>query len=246
MRDGGGVCVADEHCWCLGRKCGVIRKSYSIEVFAKSHTNTSGRGIIILEVSMKRTILFKLSLLLAILFFTGCAGSLPPLSFSVPNVGLSPHKIEAEVKSLTVTTARPDEATGEFALGVGPATCTLWKTSLQEALDKMLIFRDDAPKKVTLSVKILKLAVPSAGISFTTKTDAKYEITDRSNGDIIYSGIINSEGTTPASYAFLGIARARESINRAVQNNILQFLQVLDTLDISKPMFPANNKKEGS
>lgn len=195
---------------------------------------------------MKKSWLYISSLFFAFLFLTGCAGTIPPLSFSVPNVGLSEHKIDAELKSVTCTTARPDEATGDFAAGVGPATCDLWKTSLQEALDKMLIFRDDAPKKLSLSIKILKLDVPGAGFSFTTKTDAKYEITDRSNGAIISSIIINSEGTTPLGYAFAGITRARESINRAVQNNILQFLQTLDTLDISKPMFPANKKKEGA
>jgi hypothetical protein len=192
----------------------------------------------------KRVYVF--ALLFAFLVLSGCAATIPPLSFSVPNVGLSSHKIDAEIKSLTVTTARADEATGAFALGVGPETCALWRTSLQEALDKMLLFKDDSPKKISLSVKILKLDVPGAGLSFTTKTDAKYEITDRSNGDILYSSIINSEGTTPGNYAFLGLARARESINRAVQNNILQFLQQLDTLDISKPMFPAKIKTEGS
>lgn len=181
------------------------------------------------------------SLLVAFLFLAGCS-TLPPLSFSVPNVGLATHKIDAEVKSITCTTARPDEATGEFAGGVGPGTCALWKTSLQEALDKMLIFKDDATKKLSISIKILKLEVPGAGFSFTTNTDAKYEISDRSNGDIIYSSIINSEGTTPVDYAYRGRERARESINRSVQNNILQFLQVLDTLDLSKPMFPAAKK----
>ena len=177
------------------------------------------------------------------MFLSGCAGTLPPLSFSVPNVGLSSHKIDAEIKSITVITARPDEATGEFAAGVGPETSRLWQTSIQEALDKMLIFKDDSPKKISLSIKILKLEAPHAGFSMTTTTAAKYEIMDRSNGDIIYSGIIESEGTTPADYAFQGRARARESINRAVQNNITQFLQVLETLDISKPMFPAKISK---
>lgn len=195
---------------------------------------------------MKTKRCYAIVLFIAISLTSGCATKLPPLSFSVPNVGLASHKIDAEIKSLTVTTARPDEATGDFAPGVGPQTCALWKTSLQEALDKMLIFQDDSAKKVSLSVKILKLEVPGAGLSFTTKTDAKYEITDRSNGDIIYSGVINAEGTTPANYAFLGLARARESINRAVQNNILQFLQVLDTLDISKPMFPSKIAREGA
>lgn len=194
---------------------------------------------------MKRTTII---LFLAAVFFlvAGCAGTLPPLSFSVPNVGLSSHKIDAEIKSLTCTTARPDEASGSFAAGVGPGTCELWKTSLQEAFDKMLIFKDASTKKLTLSVKILKLDVPRAGFSFTTYTDAKYEITDRSNGDIIFSSVISSEGTTPADYAFNGIARARESINRAVQNNILQFLQALETLDLSKPIFPVTGKKEGA
>ena len=102
--------------------------------------------------SSKRTYAF--SLLLTVLVLSGCAGTLPPLSFSAPNIGLSSHKIDAEIKSLTVTTARPDEATGEFAPGVGPETCTLWKTSLQEALDKMLIFKDDSPKKISLSSQL--------------------------------------------------------------------------------------------
>lgn len=193
---------------------------------------------------MKRTKIYAYLLPFAFLFLAGC-GTLPPLSFSVPNVGLATHKIDAEVKSITCTTARPDEATGDFARGVGPETCNLWVTSLQEALNKMLIFKDDATKKLSISIKLLKLDVPSAGFSFTTQTDAKYEITDRSNGDIVYTSIINSEGTTPADYAYLGLARARESINRSVQNNILQFLQALDTVDLSKPMFPAEKKKEG-
>jgi len=36
----------------------------------------------------------------------------------------------------------------------------------------------------------------------------------------------------------MGITRARESINRSVQNNIAQFLQGLQTVDLNKPMFP--------
>ena len=186
---------------------------------------------------MKRTnIVFLLGIYL---FLTGCAGTIPPLSFSVPNVGMSSRKIDAEIKSITCTTARPDESTGEFAPGVGLGTCELWKASLQEALDKMLIFTDSSPKKLTLSIKILKLEGPPPGASMTSKTDAKYEITDRSNGDIVFSNVINSEGTTPWDYAFEGIIRMREAINRAVQNNILLFLQALETIDLSKPMFPA-------
>lgn len=185
---------------------------------------------------------------------SGC-GSLPPLNFSAPNVGMSGRKIDAELKSLTVTVARPDEKTGNLDLkyaamdmnGQGGSmgdqmVPQMWQTALTEALNQMVIFQDDAPKKVNLSVKILKLDVPSAGVSFTTNATARYEIMDRKTGDLIFTQDISSSGTTPMDFAFLGIARMRESINRAVQNNITQFLQALETVDIQKPMFPSKGR----
>ncbi|HEI3725675.1 TPA: UDP-N-acetylglucosamine acyltransferase [Escherichia coli] len=75
------------------------------------------------------------------------------------------------------------------------------------------------------------------------KAIARYEIINRANGDIIYTQDIESTGTVPASYAFYGIVRARESVNRAVQNNITQFLQALESVDLSRPMFPVRVAK---
>ncbi|HLZ68058.1 MAG TPA: hypothetical protein VKQ29_17675 [Aliidongia sp.] len=181
---------------------------------------------------MKRALLLCVTAVL----LSAC-GSIPPLNFSVPNVGPSPAKLDAEVKSLTVTVARPDEKTGGLpptAEGLAP----LWKTSVEEALDRMAIFNDDASRKVSLSVKILKLEVPGAGLSMTTDAAARYEIIDRKTGSVIFTTDISSSGTTPLDFAFQGVARARESVNRAVQNNISQFLQQLQTVDLSKPMFP--------
>lgn len=169
---------------------------------------------------------------------SGC-GSIPPLNFSVPNVGVSQKKIDAEMKSMTVTIARPDEKTGDLPVGMEQMIPQLWQTALTESLNKMAIFQDDATKKVNLSVKILKLNVPGGGFSMTTETAARYEIMDRKTGDLIFTQDISSSGTTPLDYAFMGIARSRESINRAVQNNITQFLQALETVDVNKPMFPA-------
>jgi len=176
--------------------------------------------------------------LLFVVFLSGC-GSIPPLNFSVPNVGVSQKKIDAEMKSMTVTIARPDEKTGDLPVGMEQMVPQIWQTSLTESLNKMAIFQDDSAKKVNVSVKILKLDVPGAGFSMTTSTAARYEIMDRKSGDLIFSQDIASSGTTPVDYAFMGVARARESINRAVQNNITQFLQALETVDVNKPMFPA-------
>ena len=177
----------------------------------------------------------------AALLITGCE-TIPPMSFSVPNVGVSQNKIDAELKSLTVNVARPDEQKGD--LDIGPGVIDLWKTSLTEALDRMVIFQDDSSRKVSLSVKVLKLDAPAAGASMTTDTVAVYEITDRKTGDLIYTQEISSSGTVPFDYAFMGLIRARESINRSVQNNISSFLQALETVDVSKPMFPVSKAEK--
>ncbi|MGP2288468.1 hypothetical protein V5O65_22200 [Escherichia coli] len=52
---------------------------------------------------------------------TGCA-SVPPLNFSTPNVGVSQKKIDAEIKSLTVSLARPDEQKGDITAGMEAIT----------------------------------------------------------------------------------------------------------------------------
>lgn len=182
----------------------------------------------------------KFSAVILALLLAGCA-TRPPLNFSVPNVGVSQRKIDAEMKSMTVTIARPDEKTGALPVGMEQMVPQLWQTALTESLNRMVIFQDDATMKVNLSVKILKLNVAGPGFSMTTETGARYEIIDRKTGDLIFTQDISSSGTTPADYAFDGIARIRESINRAVQNNITQFLQALETVDVRKPMFPAKN-----
>lgn len=181
--------------------------------------------------------------LLAIIFvavLTGCAAP-PPLNFSVPEVGVSKAKIDAEVKTVTVTLARPEEAKGEMPMGIESVT-NFWKESLQEAIDRMAIFKDDSANKVSIQVKILAFEIPGAGASMTSKSIARYEILNRSNGSIIFTQDISAEGTVPWDHAFMGITRARESINRAAQNNIKLFLQGLETVDVNKPMFPVASK----
>lgn len=176
--------------------------------------------------------------IVGLLSLGGCA-SVPPPNFSVPNVEYSTKKVDAELKSMTVTVARPDEATGDLPVWAGTQVPPLWQTALIEALNKMAIFQDDGKEKVNLSVKILKFDVPGGGFSMTTHTEARYEIRNRKTGDIIFTQDIAASGTTPADYAFLGATRAVESMNRSVQNNISLFLQALETVDINKPMFPA-------
>ena len=194
---------------------------------------------------------FRLSIpfiLFLLLLSSACTKRLP-VNFSAPNIGVSSTKLDAELKSLTISLARPDEAIGKIevplvwchgdfcpiSLYVG-----VWKTALEEAFNRMAIFKDDSPRKVSLAVKILKLGVPRFGAGMTTHASARYEIIDRSDGSIIFTTDISTTGDVPFDYAFAARVRLLESINRSVQNNIIQFLQVLETVDMDKPMFPSN------
>ena len=173
---------------------------------------------------------FRLSIpfiLFLLLLSSGCTKRLP-VNFSAPNIGVSSTKLDAELKSLTVSVARPDEATGEIDPGIGVHT-GLWKTSLEEAFNRMAIFKDDSPRKVSLAVKILKFDTPSFGAGMTTHTSARYEIIDRSDGSIIFTTDISTSGVVPFDYAFNGLVRIHESINRSVQNNIIEFVQHFQT-----------------
>lgn len=170
---------------------------------------------------------------------SGCASN-PPLNFSVPDVGVSQRKIEADMRSLTVTLARPDEAKGKLPAAAQHEVPQMWENALTEALNRLAIFDDNAVRKVSLSVKILELDVPAFGASMTTTTTARYEIIDRNDGSIIYTQDVTADGVVPMGHSFAGIVRARESINRSAQNNIAQFLQALQTVDVTKPMFPSS------
>ena len=203
--------------------------------------------------------IFRSSILfiLLLLFLSSC---LPrhkrlPVNFSAPNIGVSSTKLDAELKSLTISVARPDEATGEIrpSPSVRPygefqpypisLYAGLWKTALEEAFNRMAIFKDDSPKKVSLAVKILKFDTREWS---TTHTSARYEIIDRSDGSIIFTTDISTSGEGPIKIDPLcdfGCAmgsRVVDGLNRSVQKNIIQFLQALETVDIEKPMFPSN------
>jgi hypothetical protein len=70
-----------------------------------------------------------------------------------------------------------------------------------------------------------------------TKVAAIYEVIDRGNGSMLYSELIESKGIVPMNYAFVGFVRARESVNRAIRNNIADFIHSLDQADLTKPVF---------
>lgn len=178
-------------------------------------------------IRMKKSIL----LIIASLFMlTGCT-AVPPLNFSVSTPVVSPVKVNAELKTISVALAQPNEQKGDIYAGM-EAIPGIWKSSLEESLGRMAIFKDDSETKLNLSVKVLAIDAPAAGFSMETRTIARYELINRGTGNVIYQREIESLGVVPASYAFLGVVRARESVNRSVQQNISEFLEGIKTLKL--------------
>jgi len=157
-----------------------------------------------------------------------------PLNFSVQNVQPSPARLDADLRTITVTPAAPNERTGTLPPAVASVTTT-WKEATQEALSRSALFNDDSRRHVNLEIKILKFDAPGMGITFPTDTDASYTLVDRQDGAVIFRKVISAQGTTPGDFSLVGAVRARESINRSAQNNIAAFLQALETSQIATP-----------
>ncbi len=155
-----------------------------------------------------------------------------PLNFSVQNVQSSPTSLDADLRGITVTPGAPNERTGDLPPAVAAVTNT-WKEATQEALARAAIFNDESRRHVNLEVKILKFYAPGMGITFPTDTDASYTLVDRRTGSVIFTKVISAQGTTPMEFAFVGAIRARESINRSVQNNIAAFMDALERSPIA-------------
>jgi hypothetical protein len=165
----------------------------------------------------------------------GACTSVPPLDFTVADVGRVAERKPAELGSLTVGFAPQAQSR---KIESDHAVPPIWKEALQDAFDRSLIFTDDAPMKVNVSVRIVEANAPEFGAEMKTTVAAIYEIVDRSNGDIILSQEVRTQGIVPFDYAFVGTVRARESANRAVRNNIAEFLSILEKTDFSRPAFP--------
>lgn len=172
-------------------------------------------------------------LLILMLMLCGCV-AVPPVDFTVQEVGIVTARKDAELMSLTVGFAPQKQQKRVEANATIPP---VWKEALQDAINRSLVFTDDASKKVNLSVRITTFDIPAGGVSMTTKVAAIYEIVDRANGDLLFAEEITSEGTVPGNYAFSGATRAIESWNRAVRNNIADFVNTLEQADLSKAMF---------
>lgn len=157
----------------------------------------------------------------------------PDLKFNLPDVEVSRKKIDAELKFVSVTIARPLERNGPPILIFEQKIPMLFQKSLKDALDKNSIFNDQSTRKVDITAKIFKLRFPTAGFSMTTEVGTKYEIIDRKTEEVLFSQDISTSGTASMEH-ITGTSRSEESINRAIRSNIAIFLQKIESITTNK------------
>lgn len=160
------------------------------------------------------------------------SGCTPAYNFTVPDIVPSKHKINADLKALTVSYGEgpvyiqienlsKEEISQEFV----PA----WYIALVQAIAEAELFDESAEKKVKMIVEILELDIPFIGITFPTQVITSYKLIDDSNNTSIYSNVITTEGSVPYNYSFFGYKRGTESLNRAVRKNISTFISHIQT-----------------
>lgn len=157
------------------------------------------------------------------LLLSGC--SVAPLNFAPASVPTTSERLNAALVSTNVTVASKDEAVGKLnTAGAEADVASLWKSTLDDALIRMALFQDDAPRKLSLVVKILELDLRSLGSN--ARTTAEYELIDRNTGESVFTTQITTDG---AASDYVGVNRARKSANRSVQANIEQFLEKISS-----------------
>ena len=160
----------------------------------------------------------------------GCT-VLPPLNFT-PDIGRVENRLNAELRSINVEVAKPARQLGRVEVGFAGNVYEVsfkqaFKDSLEAALVKSLLFKDDTSEKVSLMAEILKFQTPIAGVRFKTNVVVNYQVIDRATGDVLYNRNIATDGEVPGDYALMGAVRGTEARNRTAQNNIKAFIEDL-------------------
>ena len=154
------------------------------------------------------------------------AGCSTPLQFVPPAVGISQSKLDLALVSTVVTIAPKSEMKGKVQVAGGEADVTsLWKSALDDTLLRTAIFRDSSPRHVTLAVRVLQLS-QSGVLGYGFDSVARYELIDRNTGQAIFTKDVEAHGHAKD---YVGVNRVRNAASRSVQENIMKFVQELES-----------------
>ena len=173
------------------------------------------------------------------LALTGCQ-SMPDVDTSVTNVPVSTQKVNASLRQVIVTIAPADERQGIIRPET-EALLPMWRSSVMSSLTQAQTLTPGAPNQIDIRVKVIRLDNEQNGdLSITTTSIASYEVIDVSSGQVTWVRGISTSSTVSYQEAAVQGTRERISLNRSIQANIAQFVQLLGNGQVEYQQVPAN------
>ena len=140
-------------------------------------------------------------------------------------------RIDASLASVSVAPASP-------LIAVYPLPSTLglflpvWRAALQDALERKGIFRAGAPRRQGLDVTVLEFALSGRILNVF----ARYQLFDVASHTLVFStDIMSNQGWSGLAVGVTSLedpavaTSHRTEVNRAIEGNIVQFLDQLET-----------------
>jgi len=166
------------------------------------------------------------------LLIGGCVEA-PP--FFTPNV---PEARTRQAGTIGIVSASVDptaQGAGDVRMIFGSDEIPgLWQRGLASALDQSRIF-DKSGRVFDFKVTIYKMKPPDTGSTINTPATARYQIIDAKSRVVVYDTTVENIGRVGPGENFLGVVRIRDSIERAVQSNITQFIERLAIVPALQP-----------
>ncbi len=154
----------------------------------------------------------------------GCVDAPPTFS---PNVAEARVRLAGSIGTVTASVDPAAQAAGDVRMVVGndpiPA---LWQRGLASALGQSRLL-DGSARVLDVTVTIYKMRPPNTGATIDTPARARYQLVDAKSRAVVFETVVDSDGHVAAGENFLGVVRIRDSIDRAVQGNIKQFIEKL-------------------
>jgi hypothetical protein len=108
----------------------------------------------------------------------------------------------------------------------------LWKNATESALAQSKVFDGTGERRFDVIVTIMMLKPPSEGLAINTPAKARYDVVDSKTRKIVYTIDVETVGRVAFGDSFSGAVRIRDSINRATQANIIEFINRLQAAKI--------------
>jgi hypothetical protein len=158
-------------------------------------------------------------------FLAACASQPTQVNVVPSGIVRVNHPFDLELKTVNAIIADKASQTGKVMMSA--TFPPLWRDAIQVSVDQAGLFKDDASRKVTITVTIKQFEYNPTGFSNTVTVEASYLMTDRSTGQVLFDRTISNTASSSVSKEYQARARLINLWNETTQDNIAKFVAAL-------------------